>query len=242
MTAGSPTRRLVLAVGGVALTLPLAARAQQNAMPVIGFLSSRSSGVSASLVASFRQGLGETGFVEGQNVTIEYRWSDGRDDRLPAMAADLVGRKADIIATSGGPSAALSAKHATATIPIAFVIGTDPVELGIVASLARPGGNLTGVSMLTTELNSKRVELLLELVPQSRTIALLVNPNYRGTEQIIREVRAATSTKGAELTILKAGTESEIDAAFTRLVQEHADASSSVTTRFLTAGVSGSWD
>jgi ABC-type uncharacterized transport system substrate-binding protein len=200
------------------------AGAREKAMPLIGFLSSRSSGVSASLVASFRQGLSEIGFVEGQNVTIEYRWSDGRDDRLPAMAADLVGRNVDIIATSGGPSSALSAKHATATIPIAFVIGTDPVEMGLVASLARPGGNLTGVSMLTTELNSKRVELLLELVPQPRIIALLVNPNYRGTEQIIREVQAATSTKGAELTILKAGTESEINAAFTRLVQEHAGA------------------
>ena len=203
---------------------PLALRAQRKSMPVIGFLSGRSAGASASLVAAFHRGLSETGYVEGQNVKIEYRWAEGRYDRLPALAADLVDRKVDLIATSGGPSSAQAAKIATATIPITFVLGTDPVELGLVASLARPGGNLTGVSMLMTELNAKRLELLSELVPQVRVIALLVNPNYPGSEGIMREVQEATRATGVQVLILKARTEGEIDAAFTPLVQRHVDA------------------
>jgi putative ABC transport system substrate-binding protein len=194
---------------------PLALGAQRKAMPVIGFLSARSAGASASLVAAFHRGLSETGYVEGQNVQIEYRWAEGRYDRLPALAADLVNRKVALIATSGGPSSAQAAKFATATIPITFVVGTDPVELGLVASLARPGGNLTGVSMLMTKLNAKRLELLSELVPQARVIALLVNPNYPGAEGIIREVKEAPRATGVQILILNARTEGEIDAAFT---------------------------
>jgi putative ABC transport system substrate-binding protein len=203
-------------VGGAAVASPwpLIARAQQQkAMPVIGFLSARSSETSAPLVAAFRQGLGDTGYVEGQNVAIEYRWAEGRYDRLPAMAADLVARKVDLIATSGGPPSALAAKRATSTIPITFALGTDPVELGLVASLARPGGNLTGVSMLMTQ-----------LVPQAKVIALLVNPNYPGAERIMREVQEAARATGVQVLISKARTEGEIDAAFTTLVQGHVDA------------------
>jgi putative ABC transport system substrate-binding protein len=214
-------RELMALLGSAALAWPLALRAQQKAMPVIGFLSARSAGTSASLVAAFHRGLSETGYVEGQNVKIEYRWAEGRYDRLPAMAADLVGRKVDLIATSGGPSSAQAAKIATATIPITFVVGTDPVELGLVASLARPGGNLTGVSMLMTDLNAKRLELLSELVPQARVVALLVNPNYPGAERIMREVQEAARATGVQVLIR---TEGEIDAAFTTLVQRHVDA------------------
>jgi putative ABC transport system substrate-binding protein len=217
-------RDVISLLAGTAATWPLAARAQQKAMPVIGFLSTRSFGASASLVAAFRQGLSEAGYVEGQNVTIEYRWADGHYDRLPGLAAELVGRRVDLIATSGGPSAAQAAKGATATIPITFVVGTDPVGLGLVASLARPGGNVTGVSMLDTELNSKRFELLSELVPQARVIALLVNPNYPGAERIMQEVQQAARAMGVQLDVLKAGTESEIDAAFASLVQRRAGA------------------
>lgn len=219
-----PTRRLVLAAGSAALTLPLAARAQQKAMPVVGFLSARSAGASAALVAAFRKGLSETGYFESQNVAIEYRWAEGRYDQLPALAADLVGRKVDLIATSGGPPSAQAAKRATSTIPIIFVLGTDPVELGLVASLARPGGNLTGFNMRMTELNAKRLELLSELVPHASVIALLVNSNYPGAEGIMREVQEAARATGVQILNLNARSEGEIDAAFTTVVQRHADA------------------
>ena len=217
-------RELMFLVLGGAMATARTARAQHKAMPVIGFLSARPFGASAALVAAFQQGLSETGYTEGQNVKIEYRWAEGRYDRLPALAADLVGRKVDVIVASGGPPSAQAAKIATATIPITFVVGTDPVELGLVASLARPGGNLTGVSMMMTELNAKRLELLSELVPQARVIALLVNPNYPGAEGIMREVQEAARATGVQVLILKAGTEGEIDAAFTTLVQRHVDA------------------
>ena len=193
-------------------------------MPVIGYLDSTSPGFRVPFLAAFRQGLSETGYVEGQNVAIEYRWAEGRYDRLPALAADLVGRKVDVIVAVSGPPAALAAKSATSTIPIVFAIGGDPVELGLVASLARPGGNLTGVSFLNVELMPKRLELLSELVPQARVIALLVNPNNPLTEPMIRDVQEAARAKGVQLPILKAGTESEIDAAFATLVQLHAGA------------------
>ncbi|HEV2335557.1 MAG TPA: ABC transporter substrate-binding protein [Stellaceae bacterium] len=217
-------RRTLMLMLGATTMLPRSLRAQQKAMPVIGFLSARSAGASASLAAAFHRGLSETGYTEGQNVAIEYRWAEGRYDRLSAMAADLVSRKVDLIATSGGPSPAQAAKIATARIPIIFVLGTDPVELGLVASLARPGGNLTGVSMLMTELNAKRFELLSELVPHAKMIVLLVNPNYPGAERIIQEVQQAAHATGVHLDILKAGTEGEIDAAFATLVHRRADA------------------
>jgi putative ABC transport system substrate-binding protein len=211
-------RRELMLLLGVAMIAAPALRAQQKAMPVIGFLSSVSPGPLAASVAEFRRGLSETGYVEGQNVAIEYRWAEGRYDRLPALAADLVGRKVDVIVASGGSPSALAAKSETSTIPIVFSVG-DPVELGLVASLARPGGNLTGVSLMTVELNPKRLELLSELVPQAKVIALLVNPNNRNTERNIKDVQEAARAKGVQLSILKAGSESEIDAVFGSLVQ-----------------------
>ena len=217
-------RELILLLGG-AMTAARALCAQQKAMPVIGFLGGASPGPFAPFVAAFRQGLSESGYAAGQNVAIEYRWAEGRNDRLPALAADLVGRKVDVIATSGGPVPARAAKNATATVPIVFVAG-DPVGEGLVASLARPGGNLTGVSILSTELMPKRLELISELVPQARVIALLVNPNTGAErmEGMIRDVQEAARAKGVQLHILKAGNESEIDAAFTTLVQLQAGA------------------
>jgi putative ABC transport system substrate-binding protein len=216
-------RELLLLLGGM-MPAARALRAQQKAMPVIGFLGVASPGPYAPFVAAFRQGLSETGYVEGQNLAIEFRWAEGHYDRLPALAADLVGRKVDVIATSGGGSSARAAKSATSTIPIVFTTGGDPVESGLVASLARPGGNLTGVSMMFTELMPKRLELLSELVPQAAVIALLVNPNNSGTEPMIRDVQQAAHAKGVQVHILQAGTESEIDAAFATLVELHAGA------------------
>jgi putative ABC transport system substrate-binding protein len=202
---------------------PFAARAQQKATPVIGYLGSGTPSLAAVYLAALRQGLSETGYVEGQNLTIEYRWAEDRLDRLPALAADLVGRKVDVIVVGGGPPAPHAAKGATSTIPIVFTSG-DAVGDGLVASLARPGGNLTGVSFLIGELNPKRFELLSELVPQARAIALLVNPNYPATEHTVPAVQEAARAKGVQLHILKASTESEIDAAFAALVQRQADA------------------
>jgi putative ABC transport system substrate-binding protein len=208
-------REFLLLVAG-AMTAPRALHAQQKAMPVIGYLSSNSPSPSASLLAAFRQGLSEGGYVEGQNVAIEYRWAEGRYDRLPALAADLVGRKVDVIAATGG--SARAAKNATSTIPIVFTGGGDPVGDGLIATLSRPGGNVTGVTYMTPELTPKWVELLSELAPQSGVIALLVNPDDApGAERTIREVQQAADAKGRQLRILKAGTESEIDAAFTAL-------------------------
>jgi putative ABC transport system substrate-binding protein len=202
---------------------PFAARAQQKATPVIGNLGSGAPGPAARIVAAIRQGLSETGYVEGQNLTMVYRWAEGRYDRLPALAADLVGRNVDVIVTSG-PPAIHAAKEATSTIPIVFATSDDPVENGLVASLARPGGNLTGVSFLTVALNPKRFELISELVPQAKVIALLVNPNTPTTEHMMPAVQEAVQAKGAQLHILKASTESEIDAAFAALVQRQAGA------------------
>jgi putative ABC transport system substrate-binding protein len=210
-------RQFIALAGGAVVAWPLAARAQQKAMPVIGYLHYGSPGSFAPFIAAFHQGLSEGGYIEGQNVAIEYRWAEGSYDRLPALAADLVGRKVDLIAAFGPPSAR-AAKTATATIPIVFGSG-DPVGEGLVASLARPGGNLTGVSLLTVELMAKRLEVLSELVPLAGVIALLVNPNSPNTEPIIRDVQEAAGAKGVQLHILKAGTESEIDAAFATLVQ-----------------------
>jgi putative ABC transport system substrate-binding protein len=209
-------------------------RAQQKPMPVIGFLSLTSPGPYAPQMGAFRQGLSEKGYSEGQNVAIEYRWAEFHYDRLPALAAELVARKVDVIAAGGGSTGALAAQSATSTIPIVFVQGGDPVELGLITSLARPGGNLTGVSILVGELMPKRLELLCELVPQAGVIALLVNPNNAITERIMRDVQEAARAKGVQLHILKAGTESEIDAAFATLVQLHIGALLVGTDSFLT--------
>jgi putative ABC transport system substrate-binding protein len=215
-------RDLMLLLAGMAIACPVPVRAQQKAMSVIGYLSVSSPGPSAPFLAAFRQGLSEAGYVEGQNVAIEYRWAEGGYDRLPAFAADLVGRKVDLIATSGG-APALAAKSATSTIPIVFNVG-DPVELGLVASLARPGGNLTGVSIITGEMMPKRLELLSELVPRAGVIAFLVNPDTPTVERVIRDMQKAARVKGVQLPILKARTEGEIDAAFAALVQRQAGA------------------
>ncbi len=217
-------RELVQLLGGAAVAWPLTARAQQKGMPVIGYLSGASPGPYAPFVAAFLQGLSDTGYVEGQNIAIEYHWAEGHYDRLPALAADLVGRKVDLIAASGGSVSVRAEKSATPTIPIVFTSGDDPVATGLVASLARPGGNLTGVSFLDVELNPKRLELLSELVPQARVIALLVNPNNSNADRTMREVQEAARAKGVQLPILKASTEGEIDAAFTTLVQLQAGA------------------
>jgi putative tryptophan/tyrosine transport system substrate-binding protein len=217
-------RRELMLLLGAAMTAPHALRAQQRAMPVVGYLSIGSPGPTGPGATAFRRGLSEAGYVEGQNVAIQYRWAEGRFDRLPALAADLVGRKVDLIAAVSGGVSARAAKIATSTIPIVFMVGVDPVGEGLVASLARPGGNLTGFSFLVVELMPKRLELLSELVPQAGVIALLVNPNAPATERTIRDMQEAARAKGVQLAILKAGTESEIDAAFTTLVQRQAGA------------------
>ena len=215
-------REFLLLLSG-AVTAPRALCAQQKAMPVIGYLDGTSPGPGAPLVAAFRQGLSEGGYIEGLNLIIEYRWAGGHYDRLPALAGDLVGHKVDMIATGSvaGMQAAISA---TSTIPVVFFGGGDLVALGLVASLARPGGNLTGFTTMSLELNPKRLELLSELVPQARVIALLANPNNPQTEAVIRDVQDAARAKGVQLHVLKASTESEIDAAFASLVQLHAGA------------------
>ena len=211
-------RELMLLLGG-AMTAAPALRAQQKAMPVIGFLSGAGSDGYTPFVAAFRQGLSEAGFVEGQNVAIEYRWADGRYERLPALAAEFVSNKVDVIGASGGPASARAAKNATSTIPIVFTSGGDPIAMGLVASLARPGGNLTGVSFLNVELMPKRLELLSELVPDAKVIALLVNPKNPNAEQIIRDMQEAARAKAVKLHTLKAATESGIDTAFASLVR-----------------------
>jgi putative tryptophan/tyrosine transport system substrate-binding protein len=217
-------RRKLMLLLGSAMTASRGLGAQQKVMPVVGYFNSTWPDPHAPFVAAFRQGLSETGYVEGQNLSIEYRWAEGQYDRLPALAADLAGHKVDVIATSGGDPSAFAAKRATSTIPIVSVIGGDPVAEGLVASLARPGGNLTGVSFLTRELMPKRLELLSDLVPQARVIALLVNPDSPSTERVIQDLQEAARTKGLQFPIVKARTESEIDTAFASLTQLHAGA------------------
>ena len=206
-------RRCFIASLGSAIALPCVAAAQQKAMPVIGFLGSTSPDLYAAHVAAFHQGLNETGYVEGQNVAIEYRWAEGDYDRLLALAADIVGRKVDIIAAGSAPSAR-AAKNATSTIPIVFTSGGDPVAAGLVDSLARPGGNATGASILNAGLLPKRIELLSELVPQAQVIAVLVNPNNWIAAPMIGEAQEAAHAKGVKLQILRASTEGEVGAAF----------------------------
>jgi putative ABC transport system substrate-binding protein len=209
----------------MAATLPpLTARAQQAAVPVIGFLSSRSPGESASVVAAFRESLNEAGFIEGRNIAIEFRWADGQYDRLPAMAADLVSLKVALIIAAGGDRPALAAKAATSTIPIVFTGSDFPVKVGLVASLSRPGGNVTGASLFTSELEAKKLALLREMVPKTSLIAMLVNPTNPSAETDIGDVQTAAAAVGQRIFLLRAGSERDIDAAFEMVVQQRADA------------------
>jgi putative ABC transport system substrate-binding protein len=216
-------RDFIVRFAGTAAGWPFAVRAQQKATPVIGNLITGTRDSSSPGAVGLREGLSETGYVEGQNLTIEERWAEGRYDRLPALAADLVGRNVDVL-VAGSDHAARAAKAATSKIPIVFIAGGDPVGDGLVASLARPGGNLTGVSFLMIELNAKRLELLSELIPQTKVIALLVSPNNTAIERIVRDAQEAARASGVRLHILKASTEGEIEAAFAALVQRQAGA------------------
>jgi ABC-type uncharacterized transport system substrate-binding protein len=213
-------RRAFISLLGAIAPFPLAARAQQGAMPVIGFLGSASPDLWADRLHAFRQGLSETGYVEDRNVAIQYRWAQDQFDRLPSLAADLVRRSVTVITTSGGTPPALAAKAATTTIPIVFVTGGDPVQVGLVASLARPGGNLTGVTSLNAEVGPKRLELLHEMVPTATAFATLVNPaNPRNAETQTRDLHAAARTLGLELHVLQASAERDLDAAFAALAE-----------------------
>jgi putative ABC transport system substrate-binding protein len=217
-------REFITLVGGTAV-LPLAAHAQQPVLPVIGFVSGRSEESSVRFGGAFRKALNETGYVEGQNVMVEYHWLDGQYDRLPALMAELVRRPVAVIATPGFGDGALAAKAATETIPIVFGLAQDPVKLGLVASLARPGGNATGINLLTAEIGAKRLGLLHDLVPKAVRIAVLVNPaNSWTTEASLRDVPDAARAMGLQIQVLKASTRSEIEAAFATLVRDRADA------------------
>jgi putative tryptophan/tyrosine transport system substrate-binding protein len=213
-------RDFIKAIVGSATAWPLVARAQQPAMPVVGFLSSRSPGESAEVVAAFRKGLRQIGFVEGQNAVIAFRWAEGHYERLPALASDLVDLRVAILVAVGGAPSALAAKAATPTIPIVFLSG-DPVLFGLVAGLNRPGGNATGISVLSTELPSKSLGLLKQTVPSVETIAYLVNPSDPTAKTFVKEANAAANTLGIQLHALNAGTLSELDEAFTTLARLH---------------------
>jgi putative ABC transport system substrate-binding protein len=212
-------REFITLLGGAAAAWPLAARSQQPAMPVVGFLNSVSPGPFARMVAGFQQGLREAGYVEGRNVSVEYRWAEGQNDQLTELAADLVARQVAVIAATGGPAPVLAAKAATSSIPIVFVSGVDPIKAGLVASLNRPGGNITGVSPLLSALGSKRLELLHSLVPKAAVIGVLVNPNYDPDAQV-RDVQVAADTIGLQVKVLPASSVEEIDTAFAAASQQ----------------------
>ena len=212
-------RKFITLLGGAA-AWPLAARAQQAAMPVIGYLSSRSPDDTTHLLAGFRQGLADGGFIERQNVTIEYRWALGQYDRLPELATELARLPVLVVAATGGEPAALAAKAATSTIPIVFATGTDPVKAGLVASYNRPGGNATGINFQTADMEAKRLGLLHELIPQAKTIAFLYNPKFAAAEGQLHDVREAAQTLGLQVNVLHASTDDEINAAFRTMVQQ----------------------
>ena len=217
-------REFITLIGGAAATWPIAARAQQPALPVVGFIRDGSADANARFAAAFRKGLNETGYVEGQNVTIEYHWLEGQYDRLPALMADLVGRRVAVIATPG-IMPTLAAKAATTTIPIVFGVGDDPVRLGLVTNLARPGGNATGINFFVNEVAAKRLRLLHDLVPKAVRIAVLVNLAKASTEEFtLRAVQEAAPTLGLQIQILNASTIGEIDAAFATIARDHSDA------------------
>jgi putative ABC transport system substrate-binding protein len=207
-----------------AVTWPFAVRAQQSAMPLIGFLNTQSAGPFSHLVAGFQQGLREAGFLEGQNIQIEYRWAEGRSEQLPALANDLVRRGIAVLVATGGEPAALAAKGSTQTIPIVFLIGGDPVKMGLVASMNRPGGNVTGLTLLSTEIERKRLALLQELLPKASLIAVLINPDFPATEDRRRDVMEAASRVGLKTTVVSASSESQFEPAFITAVEQRADA------------------
>ena len=218
-------REFISLVGGAAVAMPLAARGQQAAMPVVGFINGGSADASARFVTAFRQGLSQTGFVEGQNLGVEYHWLEGKYDKLPALMADLVRRRVALIATPASGPAARAAKAATSTIPIVFSVAQDPVQLGLVASLSRPGGNATGLNFFNREVAGKRLRLLHELVPKAVRVAVLLNPANAGSaEANLREVQEAAPAIGLQIQILKATTIGEINAAFASFARERPDA------------------
>jgi putative tryptophan/tyrosine transport system substrate-binding protein len=210
-------RREFIAMLGIAAAWPLTARAQQAAMPVVGFLHTGSLELNGKFLVGFRQGLAQSGFIEGKNVRIEFRWAAGQDERLPELAADLVNRRVSVIASPASTPAALAAKAATATIPIVFATGGDPVALGLVASLNRPGGNVTGIAFQTVELAGKELALLHELLPQARRFVALVNPNLALSDTVIKGLQPAAAALGLQVEIVRATTDREIEAAFARL-------------------------
>ncbi len=222
--AGMKRREFITLLGGAAATWPVAAWAQQSAMPVIGLLGNSSADESVQVTGALRAGLNEFGFIEGRNATIEYRWAHGKYDRLPALAADLVNRRVAVIVTIGAEPSALAAKAATNKIPIVFVINGDPVSIGLVDSLNRPGRNVTGMSLISSALEAKRLELLRELVPKSTMTVVLVNPDYPDTDFQLGSVEAAASDIGQRIDVMNARTERDLDTVFTTMVQQQAGA------------------
>ena len=237
---GMGRREFITLLGGAA-AWPLAAHAQQPAMPVVGYLDAASALERAYIVAAFRQGLAETGYIEGQNLAIEYRWAEGDYGRLSQMATELVNRKVSLIVTPGAAAGALAAKNATSAIPIVFAVGQDPVKLGLIESLARPGGNTTGVNFLTNELVAKRLGLLRELVPTAIRVGVLVNPSDVISDRIVRDAQAAATAAGLELVAVNASTPREINAALATVAQKRADALLLVPARSSMLGASSSW-
>jgi ABC-type uncharacterized transport system substrate-binding protein len=215
----SNRREFVTLLGGAAAAWPLAARAQQAAVPVIGYLGAQSPAAFASRVTAFRQGLGETGYVEGRNVAIEFRWAEGQHDRLPALAAELVARRVAVIVAPGGAPAAIAAKSVTTTIPIVFEMGADPIAMGLVTSLNRPGGNLTGVSSLNVEVTPKRLEILREAIPTATVVAVLLNPTSPTADSQLRNLQEAARALGLQLNVLHASSARDFDPVFASLLQ-----------------------